>query len=69
MVTAVAIELVGSGELGKLLGVGTARVQQLTRHKDFPAPIADLMMGKVWDLVDIRAWADSKGRELHPLGG
>jgi hypothetical protein len=62
------MELVRSGELGKLLGVGTARVQQLTRHKDLPAPVAALMMGKVWDLAEVRAWAEGKGRTLHPLG-
>lgn len=68
MVTVVAQQLVGSGELGKLFGVGNARVQQLIKRADFPSPVAELMMGKVWDLADVQAWADERGRTLTPLG-
>jgi hypothetical protein len=57
-------ELVGATEIAALLGVTRQRVQQLAAGPDFPAPVADLTMGKVWVLDDVRAWADRTGRTL-----
>ena len=63
--------LLGNAELGKLLGVSRQRVSQLVTRDDFPAPRAVLIMGSVWTLDDVKAWADRSGRTLNlsALGG
>ena len=57
--------LVGSQELTRLLGVGRARVYQISSADDFPKPAAVLAMGSIWRLEDIKEWAARKGRTLH----
>ena len=57
--------LLGNAELGKLLGVSRQRVSQLVTKDDFPAPRAVLIMGSVWTLNDVIAWADRSGRTLN----
>lgn len=57
--------LLGNAELGKLLGVSRQRVSQLVTREDFPAPRAVLVMGSVWTLDDVIAWADRSGRTLN----
>lgn len=57
--------LVGNAELGKLLGVSRQRVSQLVTRDDFPAPRAVLIMGSVWTLDDVVAWAHRTGRTLN----
>ena len=59
--------LVGPAELPQLLGVGRTRLVQLSSRPDFPAPVAALVMGKVWALSQVQAWAAQNGRELKPL--
>jgi prophage regulatory protein len=61
------VELVGPAELGLALGVSRTRLAQITARPDFPAPVAELTMGKVWDFADVRRWAKATGRTLHPL--
>ena len=48
--------LMGAAEIGKSLGVSRQRVQQLVSRPDFPAPVAVLGMGKVWEAEDIEQW-------------
>jgi len=64
---AVKLELVGPAELTQMLGVGRTRFAQLIARPDFPAPVAELVMGKIWDLAEVRAWAERTGRDLQPL--
>ena len=40
----------------RLGGVSRQRAYQITSRADFPAPIADLMQGKVWLTADVAAW-------------
>jgi predicted DNA-binding transcriptional regulator AlpA len=56
--------LVGSAEIGRMLGVSRQRVQQLVNSEDFPAPEVALDMGKVWKREAVEAWARSHGRML-----
>jgi len=63
MVTAVH-HLVGSAEIGKMLGVSRQRVQQLIARPDFPQHEVALEMGKVWQRSAIEEWARSTGRNL-----
>ena len=65
MLTAVPLELVMRAELVKILGVSNTRYAQIVSSPDFPAPVADLSGGKIWNLADIRRWAKRVGRELH----
>lgn len=60
------LDLVGMGELMKLLGVSRSRVWQISLRPDFPPPVATLIMGKIWLLDDITRWADQRGRTLRP---
>jgi prophage regulatory protein len=64
MATLTAVELIGMGELIKLMGVSRSRVAQISSRTDFPAPVASLIMGSIWNLDDIRAWAEQRGRVL-----
>jgi predicted DNA-binding transcriptional regulator AlpA len=59
--------VVAAAEIAQLLGVGRARVHQLIAAGDFPKPVAMLSVGKVWLTQDVRAWANSTGRTVHPV--
>ena len=52
----------GSAEIGALFGISRQRVQQIIARPDFPAPITELAMGKVWSATDVRAWGVRTGR-------
>ena len=60
-------QLVGAAELITVFGVSRKRAYDLSRHPGFPEPVADLTMGKVWDLADVQRWAEERGRTLLPL--
>jgi prophage regulatory protein len=65
MTTMVAVmhHLVGSAEIGRMLGgISRQRVQQIIGREDFPAPEVQLEMGKVWKRADVEAWARDHGR-------
>lgn len=58
--------LVGAAEIGKLFGgISRQRVQQIVSRPDFPAPVADLAMGKVWESADVVRWARNHGRTVE----
>lgn len=61
----VAAVPVGITEIAMRLSVvpGTVRMWR-TRHADFPAPMAELAMGPVWDWGAVLAWS----RRLRPRG-
>jgi predicted DNA-binding transcriptional regulator AlpA len=56
--------LVGSQEIGTMLGVSRQRVQQLINRADFPKPEVELAMGKVWDRNAIAEWARANNRAI-----
>ena len=64
MTESVTMRLVGRGELRRLLGVSHTRVVYLANQPDFPAPLDELSVGKIWALDDVVAWAERKGRTL-----
>lgn len=59
------LDLVGPHEIGLMLGVGRQRVYQLVSRRDFPAPVAELAMGNVWQRADVLKWAAGKGRTVQ----
>jgi len=51
------LRLVGSHEIREMLGgISRQRVYQITSRRDFPAPVAELAMGNVWQTEDVEAW-------------
>jgi len=50
-----------------MLGVTKRRVTQLVAREDFPAPIAHLSVGRLWSYDEVKAWAESNGRTVHPI--
>ena len=61
MLTAVH-HLIGAAEIGDLFGVSRQRVQQLVNRPDFPRPVVELAMGKVWNTEDVLRWGRETGR-------
>ena len=57
-----AVELVSTVEIAELLGLSRQRVDKLSRGERFPAPAADLAIGRVWSRVAIIDWAKQTGR-------
>jgi hypothetical protein len=65
MTTITAVRLLGAAELAALLNVSRGRVTQLAAKPWFPAPVARLKMGAVWELADIERMAAQTGRTLN----
>lgn len=59
--------LVGPAEIADLLKVeaNTVNVWKV-RHQEFPAPVRRLKSGDVWDIREIRRWAEATGRYPPP---
>jgi hypothetical protein len=57
-------QLVGATEIAERLGAPAAhRVHDWRRrYADFPAPVATLAMGLVWNWPEVERWAKSAGR-------
>lgn len=55
----------GAAEIRRALGgVSETRGRQITARPDFPAPLADLEMGKVWWADAVEAWIATHRRPL-----
>jgi hypothetical protein len=54
-------------EIVEMLGLTRKRVSVLTNGPDFPAPIATLAAGRIWSYEDVKTWAESSGRTVHPI--
>ncbi len=67
--SALVEHLVSRVEIAQMLGVSPQRVHQLLQTGDFPEPVADLAIGKVWRREDIEAWAERTGRTSRPAEG
>ena len=48
--------LLGMTEMAELYGVSRQTATGWRRQTNFPKPIAELAMGPVWDLEDLKAW-------------
>lgn len=56
-VTVIDMHLLGAHEIHQLLGgISRQRAYQITRKRDFPAPVAILACGKVWDGHQVERW-------------
>lgn len=62
------MDLVGLAEIAELAGVSRQAVANwVSRHPSFPAPLARLAAGPVWDRAPVSAWLESQG--LMPSKG
>ena len=52
-------KLAGLAEIAELHGVSRQRATQLTRHPDFPKPVARLAMGPVWREAEVIEFRDT----------
>lgn len=43
-------------------GISRQRVHQLTSRPDFPAPVAVLAAGSIWNRQDVADWINATGR-------
>ena len=51
------VELVSIPEIATMLGVSRQRVHQLIQqYDDFPRPLAELAIGRVWDRLTVAEW-------------
>lgn len=56
-------ELVGAAEIADRLGFEPRTVHAWhSRHRDFPAPVAELTAALVWAWPDVEKWARKTGR-------
>ena len=57
------VDPVGIAEIAERHGTSAGTVRSWRyRHKDFPAPLAELGMGPVWDWNDVAPWLKSRGK-------
>jgi len=56
------VELLSTVEIGDLLGMTRQGADRLTRTAEFPKPIAELAVGRVWQRSDVVAWGKATGR-------
>ena len=56
------VALVSRVEITAMLGVSKQRTYALISRPDFPEPVADLGIGKVWDRDQVLAWMRRTGR-------
>lgn len=62
-------ELVGTMEIARALGVKRNRVSMWEMRWEstgFPAPLAELAAGPVYDMAEIRAWWRDRNATVHP---
>jgi prophage regulatory protein len=50
------MELMGTTEIGRLLGVSRQRADQVTKMTGFPKPASELAQGRVWRKSDVTKW-------------
>lgn len=59
------IPLMGNAEIRiRLGGISAQRLDYLTKLPGFPAPVALLIMGRVWHRDDVEAWIRERRPEL-----
>ena len=54
--------IVGVTEIAERLSVSREWANTLVDRKGFPEPIAEMAMGRCWDLLEVEAWAREVGR-------
>ncbi len=58
------LRLMAAAEVATALDVGAARVHAIVKDPklNFPPPVAELRVGKIWLADDVEAWMRATGR-------
>jgi hypothetical protein len=59
--------VVALAELTQMLGVTKNRAMQVSKKSDFPTPVAELSVGRIWSYEAVVEFCESTGRKVHPL--
>lgn len=61
-------DLVGVDEIGEMMGLDPSEVRtdKIAHRKGFPAPVAVLALGRVWQRADILRWLEDGSPDTHP---
>lgn len=55
------MKLAGNHEIAKAAGVQSSVVSNwIKRYEDFPAPVAELRCGRIWDLEKVQKWLEQQ---------
>lgn len=52
----ITMRLYAAGEIQQRLRVSRQRAYQIISRKDFPDPVAELQVGRIWLASDVEAW-------------
>ncbi|MFI6762161.1 hypothetical protein BDK92_6045 [Micromonospora pisi] len=62
------MQVMALAEVADLLGVSRQRAAILVDRADFPAPIANLTVGRIWSAADVQAYAEKRKQRLDGSG-
>ena len=60
-------QVVALAELTQMLGVTKTRAMQISRKADFPAPLGDLSVGRIWSYEAVVEFCEATGRRVHAI--
>ena len=60
-------QVIALAELTQMLGVTKTRAMQISRKADFPAPLGDLSVGRIWSYEAVVEFCESTGRKVHAI--
>jgi len=61
-------QVVALAELTQMLGVTKTRAMQVSRKPNFPAPLAELSVGRIWSYDAVVEFCEATGRRVNPIG-
>ena len=60
-------QVIALAELTQMLGVSKNRAMQVSRKSDFPAPLGDLSVGRIWSYEAVVEFCEATGRRVHAI--
>lgn len=57
------LRLWGLTEIAEHYAIRRQLAQKWAKHSAFPAPLAELAQGRVWDAAEVIAWGERHGRQ------
>ena len=60
-------QVVALAELTVMLGVTKNRAMQISRKAEFPEPLGELSVGRVWSYDAVVEFCRATGRQVHPI--
>jgi hypothetical protein len=60
-------QVIALAELTQMLGVTKNRAMQISRKADFPVPLGDLSVGRIWSYEAVAEFCEATGRKVHAI--